>query len=127
MTQTVTVSRILDAQTAEISIVRPGACGKNCAACGGLCAPGAPLVARARNPVGAHPGDRVVVETSSKEVVGLAALVYLLPVVLFFAGYAAGGALWGGIAFFACLGGVVFWGRRRRESLPIIVEICSDT
>ena len=41
----------------------------------------------ARNDVGAQKGDKVVVESSTKKLLGVVALVYLLPVVGFLLGY----------------------------------------
>jgi sigma-E factor negative regulatory protein RseC len=40
-----------------------------------------------RNRVNARPGDRVVVESSTKRVMGVVALVYVVPFVCFFAAY----------------------------------------
>ena len=48
---------------------------------------GAAIKARARNDIGAQPGDKVVVESSTKKIFGVVALVYVLPVVLFLLGY----------------------------------------
>ena len=48
---------------------------------------GAAVKARAKNSVGAQPGDKVVVESSTKKILGVVALVYVLPVVLFLLGY----------------------------------------
>jgi sigma-E factor negative regulatory protein RseC len=54
------------------------------------------VLVAADDPLGAQKGDTVVVESSSRQLLGIAALVYLLPLVLFFAGYFLGGALgWG--------------------------------
>ena len=48
---------------------------------------GAAIRARAKNDAGAQPGDKVVVESSTKKLLGVAALVYLLPVLGFLLGY----------------------------------------
>ncbi len=45
------------------------------------------MYAKARNPVGATPGQKVVVESSTKKLLGVVALVYMLPVVFFLLGY----------------------------------------
>lgn len=42
---------------------------------------------RASNPIGARPGQKVVVESSTKNMLRIVVLVYLIPVVLFLAGY----------------------------------------
>ncbi|MFR3923106.1 MAG: SoxR reducing system RseC family protein [Dysosmobacter welbionis] len=41
----------------------------------------------ASNPIGARPGQKVVVESSTKNMLRIVVLVYLIPVVLFLAGY----------------------------------------
>jgi sigma-E factor negative regulatory protein RseC len=48
---------------------------------------GAAIQTRAKNAVGAQPGQKVIVESSTKKLLGVVALVYLLPVVLFLMGY----------------------------------------
>ena len=42
---------------------------------------------RAANPIGAQPGQKVVVESDTQKMLRIIALVYLTPVVLFLAGY----------------------------------------
>ena len=87
MTQIATVERILDADHAEISVPRKSACGHDCEECAGCGVSGASVYARAANPIGARPGQKVVVESSTKKMLRIVALVYLIPVVLFLAGY----------------------------------------
>ena len=89
MTQIATVERILDPGHAEISVPRKSACGHDCEECAGCGVTGAAVHARARNPIGAAPGQKVVVESSTKKMLRIVALVYLIPVVLFFLGYFA--------------------------------------
>ena len=87
MTQIATVERILDKNHAEISVPRKSACGHDCEECAGCGVSGAAVHARARNPVGARPGQKVVVQSDTQKMLGIVALVYLTPVVLFFLGY----------------------------------------
>ena len=87
MTQIATVERILDADHAEISVPRKSACGHDCEECAGCGVTGAAVHARASNPIGARPGQKVVVESSTKNMLRIVVLVYLIPVVLFLAGY----------------------------------------
>ena len=87
MTQIATVERILDAGHAEISVPRKSACGHDCDECAGCGVSGAAVHARAANPIGAAPGQKVVVESSTGGMLRIVALVYLIPVLLFFAGY----------------------------------------
>ena len=87
MTQIATVERILDADHAEISVPRKSACGHDCEECAGGGGTGAAVHARASNPIGARPGQKVVVESSTKNMLRIVVLLYLIPVVLFLAGY----------------------------------------
>lgn len=87
MTQIATVEKILDASHAEISVPRKSACGHDCEECAGCGVSGAAVHARAQNPIGAKPGQKVVVQSDTKRMMGIVILVYLIPVVLFIAGY----------------------------------------
>lgn len=87
MTQIATVEKLLPGGYAEISVPRKTACGHDCEECAGCGMTGAAIRARARNDVGAQKGDKVVVESSTKKLLGVVALVYLLPVVGFLLGY----------------------------------------
>ena len=81
MTQIATVEKVLAGGYAEISVPRKSACGHDCEECAGCGMTGA------ANDVGAQKGDKVVVESSTKKLLGVVALVYLLPVVGFLLGY----------------------------------------
>ena len=98
MTQIATVERILDAGHAEISVPRKSACGHDCEECAGCGVTGAAVHARAANPIGAAPGQKVVVESSTKKMLRIVALVYLTPVLLFLAGYLIAVAVNAGVA-----------------------------
>lgn len=87
MTQIATVKKILDAGFVEISVPRKSACGHDCEECAGCGMTGAAIHARASDPVGVKPGDKVVVQSETKKLLGVVALVYLLPVVAFLLGY----------------------------------------
>lgn len=93
MTQIATVEKILPGGMAEISVPRKSACGHDCEECAGCGVSGASVRAQARNTVGAEVGQKVVVESSTKRLLGVMILVYLLPIVCFFVGYFATGAL----------------------------------
>ena len=123
MTQNGVVTKLLDDGRAEVSVERGTACGGRCDGCE-TCIYASTLRIAAENAVYAKPGDRVILESGTKGVVGAAALVYLLPVLLFFAGYAAGAAagLGQGLCILTSLAGVlagaalvVLIGRRRKE------------
>jgi sigma-E factor negative regulatory protein RseC len=87
MTQIATIEKILDANHAEISVARQSACGHNCADCAGCGVTNQAVYARAENPIHAQPGQQVVVESSTKNMLGIVLLVYMVPFALFFLGY----------------------------------------
>ena len=87
MTQIATVERIIDADHAEISVPRKSACGHDCEECAGCGVTGAAVHAKALNPIGARPGQKVVVQSDTGNMLRIIALVYLTPVLLFLAGY----------------------------------------
>ena len=66
--------------------------GKTCA-CGELLGANRVMIAEAANEIGAKIGDAVEVETSTSVVLGYAALVFILPVAVFFLLYAAAEAI----------------------------------
>ena len=82
MTQIATVEKILDDTHAEISVPRKSACGHDCEECAGCGVSGVSVYARALNTVGAQP-----VESDTKKMLKIVSFVYLIPVVLFLAGY----------------------------------------
>ena len=98
MTQIATVERIIDSDHAEISVPRKSACGHDCEECAGCGVTGAAVHAKALNPIGALPGQKVVVESSTKKMLRIVALVYLIPVALFFLGYLAAMAVTASVA-----------------------------
>lgn len=96
MRQTVTVTAV-SGQYAMVAYDRPTACHGDCSQCAGGCGSMAArerVTVQARNTIGAAPGDRVVIDAAAKQVFSAILLVYALPVVLFFLGYALGEALW---------------------------------
>lgn len=95
MEQTVRVSRLLPDDVAEVIRVRQSACCGDCHQCAGCGAAKETLVLRARNLIGARPGDLVVIESGSSSVLKAAAVLYILPLVLFLLGYLLGAQLWG--------------------------------
>ncbi len=87
MLQQAKVVRIIDDNKAEISVVRASACGHDCESCPGCGMSSSPVNATAMNSIGAHVGDLVTVETDTTAVIGIAAVVYMLPLALFFMAY----------------------------------------
>ena len=70
MTQVATVEKILKDGYVQISVPRKSACGHDCEECAGCGMTGASIYAEARDPVGVHPGDKVVVESSTRALLG---------------------------------------------------------
>ena len=87
MTQVATVEKILRDGYVQISVPRKSACGHYCEECAGCGMTGASGYAEARDPVGVRPGDKVVVESSTRAILAVTWLVYMLPVVFFLLGY----------------------------------------
>ena len=90
--------------TAQVACLRQSACSGDCHKCSGCGAVEQTMIFTARNPIGARPGDTVTVESATGPVLKAAAMLYMLPLVLFIAGYLVGmqwnlGALIGGLAF----------------------------
>lgn len=104
MTQIATIEKDLGGGYAEISVPRKSACGHDCEECAGCGMTGAAIKARAKNDIGAQPGDKVVVESSTKKIFGVVALVYVLPVVLFLLGYFLSEGLAEGVRYAIAIG-----------------------
>ena len=117
MQQRVRVEKILDDGTAQVVLNRQSACSGDCHKCAGCGAVGQTLNVIARNPIGAAPGDEVFIQSDTAPVMKGALVLYILPLVLFFVGYALGaiwnlGAWFGGLAFLLAMAGVVVYDRR---------------
>lgn len=87
MTQDAVVTKLLPGGMAEVAVVRSTACGGSCGSCESCIFQGE-IKARARNLIDAVPGQKVVIASKSSTVFGAAALVYIMPIVLFILGYA---------------------------------------
>ena len=117
MEQLVRVKQIYDDGTALVSRARQSACSGDCHKCSGCGAVTQPVLLRAVNPIGAKPGELVTISSESGPVLAGAAVLYLMPLGLFFAGYLAGALLWqqgaltGCAAFAAGIAGAVLYDR----------------
>ena len=138
MTQIATVEKILPGGFVEISVPRKSACGHDCEECAGCGMTGAAIHARAKDPVGVRPGQKVVVESATRKILGVVALVYLLPVVGFLLGYFLSEGLAEGVRYAIAIGaaalGVFLWymlfvGRRaaRHGETGDLVEVEAGT
>ena len=101
MTQTVRVVRLQEDGMAKVVHIRQSACSGDCHKCAGCGAAQETVLLTAENPIGARQGDLVVIESRTGPVLAAAAVLYMLPVALFFLGYLAGG-IWGIGRFTAC-------------------------
>ena len=130
MTQDAVVTKLVSRHVAEVEVERGTACGSNCGNCES-CVFQNELKVTADNRIGARPGQKVVIESKTSDVLGAAVLLYMVPFVLLFLGYAIGSALgWAeggcvliGFGFFAL--GVAFnvIYQRRKKASPITFEI----
>jgi sigma-E factor negative regulatory protein RseC len=70
--------------------VRESACSGDCHKCSGCGAAKESILLTANNPIGAITGDLVKIQSETAPVLKAAVVLYMLPLVLFFAGYALG-------------------------------------
>lgn len=136
MTQNAVVKRLLPNGKAEVEVTRQSACGHDCAKCGGGCTEmvSGPILAEAVNQIGAQPNERVVIEGEFKQLMGLAAIVYAVPLALFFVLFALGSLLRLGEGVSSVLGvlgfalGVAFairYNKRYKERGTMVFTIIS--
>lgn len=86
MKQIATVTRMIKPDLVEVTVARQTACSHDCEKCGGCGSGGGSISVSARTEIPLVPGDKVELYSDNR-VLGYAALVYLLPVVLFLVGY----------------------------------------
>ncbi len=130
MTQDAVVTRLLPNGMAEVAVARSTACGGNCGSCES-CIFQSELRTEAKNTIGARPGQKVVIESKSSAVFSAAALVYVMPLLLFLLGYAAAAALGAAeglciLVSFLCLalGGILLVvTQRKKKERQITFEI----
>lgn len=115
--------------TAQVAYMRQSACSGDCHKCSGCGAVEQTMIFTARNPIGATPGALVTVESATGPVLKAAAVLYMLPLVLFIAGYLVGmqwqlGGLIGALAFALSIAIIVCYDRlvmRKRNTVYTIV------
>ena len=103
MEQVVRVQKCEPDGFAQVLHIRQSACSGDCHKCSGCGAVQEKLLLTARNPIGAQPGDRVVIRAKTGPVLAAAAMLYMLPLILFFVGYAVFAAAWQRGALGGCL------------------------
>ncbi|MBQ3147121.1 MAG: SoxR reducing system RseC family protein [Oscillospiraceae bacterium] len=94
MEQLVRVREVYEDGTAQVLCIRESACSGDCHKCSGCGAVKQSMLLRAVNAIGAKPGQLVMVTSESAPVLRGAAVLYLLPVMLFILGYLLGAAWW---------------------------------
>lgn len=104
MEQIVRVRRTFPNGTAEVVRVRESACSGDCHKCSGCGAAQQTMLLTVQNPIGAAAGDTVIISSDTGTVLKAAALLYILPVVTFIAGYLVGEHLWAQGPLVAILG-----------------------
>ena len=105
MEQIVRVHRLREDGRADIILVRESACSGDCHKCSGCGAQKETMIVEADNPIRAQVGDFVVLTSDTGSVMKAVLAVYLVPMVLFFAGFGLGMAInWGSFL----LGGLGF-------------------
>ena len=107
MEQLVRVQKLNPDGTAQVLHIRKSACSGDCHKCSGCGAVEQNMLLTVANPIGAQPGQVVTIRTESGPVLQAAAVLYLLPLVLFFIGYAVWNVLGSGLAF--VLGVAIAW------------------
>lgn len=92
MLQEAIITKTRDDGLAEVVVERLGICGGDCNGCN-ECKYEHLMKSVVQNPIGAHRGQHVMIETPTKGVVKGALAIYVLPIVLLIAGYAIAAAL----------------------------------
>ena len=131
MTQDAVVTKVLPNSMAEVVVSRGTACGSNCGNCES-CVFQNEIKTIAKNSVHATQGEKVVIETVSKDIFGAAFLLYIVPFIAFFVAYAIAYSsglgdvacmIISAIAFVACIAVVIVYQKIKRSSKPIKFEI----
>ncbi|MDR3562845.1 MAG: SoxR reducing system RseC family protein [Negativicutes bacterium] len=129
---------VLDGGLAQVKTSRHSDC-ENCGSCPGNSA----LVLEARNPLGARPGQRVMIEVQEINMLKSAFIVYLLPLIAIFIGAVLGSylaehlaldVLWlqvggGGLAFAGSVFYIKYFDRSARTDIkmqPVITRIVTE-
>ena len=118
MEQVVRVKEVYDDGTALVLHIRESACSGDCHKCSGCGAAKETMLLKAENPIGAGKGDLVVITSDTAPVMKAVGVFYVLPMLLFFAGYWLGDLLWklgalvGGLAFAGGIAAAVVYDRK---------------
>ncbi len=129
MEQLVRVQKCNEDGTAQVIHIRQSACSGDCHKCSGCGAAKETLIFSVQNPIGAKPGDMVVIQSGSGPVLAGAVMLYILPLLLFIFGYILGENLWqrgglvGCVAFLLGIGCATMYDRlitKRKKTIYTI-------
>ena len=136
MEQLVRVREVYDNGTAQVICIRESACSGDCHKCSGCGAAKEAILVTADNPIDARVGDLVNIRSETGPVLKAAMVLYMLPLILFFAGYAVGaalnisGAITGSLAFVLSIVLIVLYDRRmakKNRTIYTITGFAADT
>ena len=129
MEQIVRVKETYEDGTAQVVHMRESACSGDCHKCSGCGAAKETLLLTALNPIRADRGDLVVMKSESGPVLKAAAVLYVMPMILFFLGYGLGaalglsGAVFGGLGFGLGVGLVILYDRHFAKKVKTVYTI----
>ena len=134
MTQEGIVTKALSNGLAEVLVERTTACGE--CANREVCKYTSEVRTYAKNTIGAHEGEKVIISSKSSEIIGAAFLLYIVPMVVLLAGYLL--MAWTGAGEMQCIAGafggfavavaiVTIYQRQRAKKKQIEFEIVSYT
>jgi len=129
MDQLVRIREVYDNGTAQVICIRESACSGDCHKCSGCGAAKEAILLTVDNPIGAEVGDLVNLRSETGPVLKAAMVLYMMPLVLFFAGYGLAaalnmsGALFGSLAFAASIVLIVMYDRRMAKKDNTIYTI----
>ena len=133
MEQLVRVKKVNSDGTAQVIHIRESACSGDCHKCSGCGAAKEIMFVEARNPIGASRGDLVILESKTGPVMKAVGVFYVLPLILFFAGYLLGtlvdlGGLFGCLGFVLAIGVAVLYDRKiaKKEEVLTITGYAGD-
>ena len=129
MEQIVRVHRLRPDGMADVILVRESACSGDCHKCSGCGAQKETMIVSAENPIRAQKGDFVTLTSDTASVMKAVAAVYLVPLVLFFVGFALGmamgwnAALVGGLGFGLGIAFAIWFDRRTAKQGETVYTI----
>lgn len=104
MEQKARIRKLHDDGTATVMVIRESACSGDCHKCSGCGAAKEAVMVEAGNPISARPGEMVYIRSETGPVLKAAAVLYMVPLVLFFLAYALGEWFWGRGGWCSALG-----------------------